>query len=563
VKTPVKISLLTGFCLVTIALVIQYSGSRRAAGDDSPAMINIGKTETRSSMSSGSTSSASENATFSARRVLLYSDNPHPLCRKIVAHLEQCLKESPFIEQLELTDQPYLNTNAGPAPDLFLNVNLAALKQSGLVSSTMKALVTASLGNSPWQSSHHTSDDTTAPLVAFEWNATMDSEITFTGVRTDRYADAGRSIADDLAKSIRKQIEDLVGKYPALPELPSQFYGPYQPVADFECLKEFPARRVGSYSGLFTHNETFWRFQTATNPMPQLARLIRQLEAAGWKITDNEMTNDWNHHLAGKNGDARLEIFRLRNEGLNFSSEVKNQTHLDFVAHYRKPFTRAECEATLDTLFASQPSVETLLPFRNSFSRAQRDKFFALVEQSPSASPRACVQIAEVYLNRKQTNAAMNMLLRAKALTATMKDASALTSGMESVAKKISPKKELKLEVTPEIYRELGFLEITNLTQTIEQERNLGRALVFFGPGKRGVKVFALTVSPPQKDTYPWFMTEVEDGSRSSSWSSFTPSPKGDWQHSFTFDNQTVNIVAVPLPDKKAVKFSIQLEQMK
>ena len=283
-KTPVKIGLLVAVCLVIIALAIHFAGSSRKAGNEPTASLKIGKTETRSSMGSSSSTSSSENSTFSARRVLLYSDNPHPLCRKIVARLEQQLRDSPFIEQVQLTDQPYLNTDAGPAPDLFLTVNLAELKQSGIVSSTMKALVTASMGNTPWQSSYYTSDATTAPRVSFEWNASVDSETTFTGVRTDRYADAARSIADDLAKSILKQIKDLAGKYPVTPFLPPEFYGPYQPVADFEFLKELKAHRAASYCGMFTHNETFWLFQTTTNPVPQLERIVASLTADGWKM---------------------------------------------------------------------------------------------------------------------------------------------------------------------------------------------------------------------------------------------------------------------------------------
>ena len=491
VKTPVKIVLLIASGLTAIALAIHFFGSSRKAADDSPAMLNLGKTETRSNMSSTSSTSASDNATFSARRVLLYSDNPHPLCRKIVAHLEKRLKDSPFIEQLQLTDQPYINTNGGPAPDLFLTVDLAELEQSGIVSSTMKALVTASLGSAPWQSSYHTSDATTAPLVSFEWRASVDSETTFTGVRTDRYADAARSVADDLAKGILKQIEEFAGKYPALPELPREFYGPYQPVADLDCLKEFHARRVGSFSGLFTHNETFWSFPTETNPVPQLERIVRQMEAAGWKITGNQMTNSWDHRIAANNGDARLEIFRQRNERMSLSHSDKPPGHFDFVAHYRKPFTAGEREAALEKLLATPAPMEALLPFVNALSKEQRNKFYELAEKSPGTSPQACLQLAQHYLNQKRTNDAVHLLLRTKALAATLKDAGPLDSSIEDVAKKISPKREMKLEITPDLCRELGFLELTNLTQTIEQSRGFGQPLIFFGPGQRGVKIYA------------------------------------------------------------------------
>ena len=560
-KTPVKIGLLIAVCLVATALAIHLLGSSRKAGDVSPAMLNLGKTETRSNMGSTSSSSSSDNSTFSARRVLLFSDNPHPLCRKIVAHLEQRLKDSPFIEQLQLTDQPYINTNGGPAPDLFLTVDLAELEQSGIVSSTMKALVTASLGNMLWQSSYYTSDATTAPLVSFEWKASIDSETTFTGVRTDRYADAARSIADDLAKNILKQIEEFAGKYPALPELPREFYGPYQPVADLDCLKEFHARRVGSFSGLFTHNETFWSFSTVTNPVPQLEGIARQLEAAGWNITGNQMTNSWDHRIAASNGDARLEIFRQRNERMSLSHSDKPPAHFDFVAHYRKPFAREEREAALEKLFTTSASVEMLLPFVNTLTKEQRGKFYDLAEKSPGTSPQACLQLAQHYLTQKRTNDAVHLLLRTKALAATLKDATSLNSSIEAMVKKISPKKEVKLEITPDLCRELGFLELTNLAQAIEQRRGFGQPLIFFAPGNRGVKIFALTVSAPEKGAYPCLCVEAEEGMRSTSSSSFTPDNQGEWQHAISFDKQTLSLIVVPAPDKKQVKFTIRVGQ--
>jgi len=558
VKPLVKVGLLIAIGLVAIALAVHFFGSSRKAGNDSPAMLNIGKSETRSNMGSGTTTTASENATFSAHRVLLYSDNPHPLCRKIVAHLQQRLKESPFIEQLEVTDQPYVNTNSGRAPDLFLTVNLEELRQSGIVSSTMESLVTATLGNAPWQSSYYTSDATTAPLVSFEWNANMESTTTFTGIRTDRYADAARTIANDLAKSILKQIEDLAGKYPATPVLPAEFYGPYEPVADFDWLKDFHARRSASYAGLLTHNETFWTFPMPTNPVPRLEGIVQQLTNAGWKISGNEMTNSWNHRLAASNGDARLEIFRLRHERMGLSFNDQPPGHLDFVAHYLKPLAKGEREAALEKLLATTSSVETLLPFVNAFSKEQRSKFFELAEHSPNTSPQASLQLAQYYLNQKRTNDAVHLLLRTKALAATLKDATAINSSIEAIVKKISPKKELKLELTPDLCRELGFLELTNLPQTIEQTRGFGQPLVFFGPGKSEVKISALMVSAPQKREYPCVFTEAQEGSRSSSWSSFTPNSKGEWEHSISVEGRSYRIVVVPLPAEQKVKFTVR-----
>lgn len=558
-KSPVKIGLFAAVGLVVIAAAIHLLQIGSETYSSPGASLQVGKTETRSNSSSTSSSCSSENSTFSARRVLFFSDNPHPLCRKIVAHLNQRLKESPLVGQLEFTDRPFISTNGGPAPDLFLTVNLARLKHDGLVSSTLNAVVTASLGNDPWQSIHHSRDDGTPPSVSFQWQSTMDTESTFTGFRTDRYADMARSIADDLAKSINKQIEELSGKYPAMPELPAEFFGPYQPVSDFSCLNELSARRVASYCGLFTHNETFWRFQAPTNPVPLLENIVKELTAGGWKFNDIQLTNTQDYRLDGRKGDVSLEIFRQRDERMSLSFGEPGPDHFDFIARYRQPFSRAEREAAMEKLFAGDPSVERMLPFSHSFTGDQRKRFFELVEKSPVTSPQACLQLADQYVSQKRTNDAIHLLLRAKALAATVKDTAALESRISDLAKKISPKKDLKLTVTSEICRELGFIEATNLTQTIEQTRSYGQPLVFFGEGKRGVRITAFVVGVPQKDNYPWLRLEAEEGMKSSSSSSFPANSKGGWQQTFIDDGLQVNVSAVPLPDQKKVKFTVRL----
>lgn len=560
-KTPVKIALLVIVGLAVIAAAIRLLQIGSETYSSPGASLQVGKTETRSNTSSSSTSCSSENSTFNARRVLLFSDNPHPLCRKIVAHLAQRLQEGPFIEHLEVTDKPFINTNGGLAPDLFLTVNLVQLKHSGLVSSTMKSLITASLGNTPWQSSHHTSSDDSPPTVSFNWEATIDSEITFTGFRTDRYADAARSIADDLAKGINKQIEELSGKFPPLPALPTEFCGPYQPVTDFDWLNGLSARRTATFCGLLTHNETYWHFQTPTNPVPLLELIVEKLKSAGWKISDTQFTNTQDYRFDGRQGDASLEIFRQRDGRMNFSFEDAKPGHFNFIVHYRKPFTRAEREVALEKLFAGEPNVEALLPFSHAFTGEQRRRFYELVEKSPATSPNVSVQLAEYYLNQRRTNDAIHLLLRTKALVGTVKDAASVESRITDLAKKISPKKDLKLVVTPEICRELGFIETTNLTQTIEQTRNLGQPLIFFGAGNRGMRITSFIVGAPQKDNYPWLRLQAEDGMRSSSSSSFPANSKGGWQQTFVEDGQQVNISVVPLPDQSKVKFTVRIGQ--
>ena len=53
---------------------------------------------------------------------------------------------------------------------------------------------------------------------------------------------------------------------------------------------------------------------------------------------------------------------------------------------------------------------------------------------------------------------------------------------------------------------------------------------------------------------------EAEEGMRSTSSSSFTPDNQGEWQHAISFDKQTLRIIVVPMPDKKQVKFTVQID---
>ena len=181
-----------------------------------------------------------------------------------------------------------------------------------------------------------------------------------------------------------------------------------------------------------------------------------------------------------------------------------------------------------------------------------------MLENAPAASPRAYVQLADVYRRRHQTNAAVDVLLRAKALAFTLDDASGLESEIEEQAKKISPKVKLKLAVTPETCRALGFLEITNAAQTFERECDLGQPLLLFTTGKRGCKTIALTVRPPQKGAYPWTLAQAEDGMRSTSSSSFDLTGAGEWRQTFTVGEAPLKVTALPLSGQRRIKFTLQ-----
>lgn len=548
--------------LVVAFLVLRFVSENTRSSERIP-KLEVGKTETRSSMTSGHSTTAPEYATFNSGRVLLLSDNPHPFCRKIVDRLEQQLKESPHIRAVERVNEPFTITQRDGAPDLFLRVDLVSAKGSGVLPSTFKSVVTASLGNTPWFDTLNIRDESSAPVVSMEWNATVDSESTFLGLTTDRYEKAAHDIAQSLAKSMTENLAKLSEEHPPLPSLPAEFFGPYEPVADFDWLSTVSARRSASYCGLFTHNETYWRFQTSTNPGPVLEQIAQSLSRAGWDIQPRDHTETPFPLLEARQGEARVTISRCS----MVNAHISDPQHLEFIVCYRKPLSRTERAQALELLLDRKPwDFETLLPFVHSFEVEQRRRFFERLAQTRSSSPKGCVQLADLYLDQGRTNDAKHQLLKAHALSATRPESKTLKRHIEDLAGKIQPQSRLELEYTPEICRELGFIEIEKVTQPMEFTRGFGEPLAFFvrisnpvEPPHTAVRIVALTVRALMNDICSVEHRSAEKGMHGFGNGAFSRLKSG-FQEQTLGGVRKVIVRSEALPDSAGAKFTVRPE---
>ena len=548
--------------LVVAFLLLRFVSENTRSSERIP-KLEVGKTETRSSMTSGHSTSAPEYATFNSGRVLLLSDNPHPFCRKIVDRLEQQLKESPHIRAVERLNEPFTITQRDGAPDLFLRVDLVSAKGSGVLPSTFKSVVTASLGNTPWFDTLNIRDESSAPVVSMEWNATVDSESTFLGLTTDRYEKAAHDIAQSLAKSMTENLAKLSAEHPPLPSLPVEFFGPYEPVADFDWLSTVSARRSASYCGLFTHNETYWRFQTSTNPGPVLEQIAQSLNRAGWEVEPRDHTETPFPLLEARQGEARVTISRCS----MVNAHISDPQHLEFIVCYRKPLSRTERAQALELLLDRKPwDFETLLPFVHSFEVEQRRRFFERLAQTRSSSPKGCVQLADLFLDQGRTNDAKHQLLKAHALSATRPDSQTLKRHIEDLAGKIQPQSRLELEYTPEICRELGFIEIEKVTQPMEFTRGFGEPLAFFvrisnpvEPPHTAIRIVALTVRALMNDICSVEHRSAEKGMHGFGNGAFSRLKSG-FQEQTLGGVRKVIVRSEALPDSAGAKFTVRPE---
>lgn len=542
--------------LPLFAAVLLFSvPAGRAAGS---LLFGATSLEARNNLSSSSSVSSGDPARFTCRRVLLINRDPHPLMHRVGGILGQWLETSPLIERVEHLNAPAQTRGNHPAlpvgaraPDLFLRLEVDELHETGWFSRSTKAVLTASLGNAPWQSSHSIIDETTPPLIGFDWSAVLDHQSTLKGFEKVKYRGVADSIAGEFAKSITNQLAKLHTEHGALPELPAHLYGPYHPAPQLSFLDDVQARLELSYYGLLTHNETFWRFQ-ASDPVPQLDKIVQQLRAEGWHLHSAQVTNTGALFVRATQAEARLEIFKPREARLHPGPNALQPETVEVVLHYREAFSRAQRRAALDRLLSERAPVDTLLLFERSFSTSQRKRFHALLAEKPASSPAAYLSLARMHLEQKDTNQAIEVLTRAKALAVTLQNPSALEAQIGNVARQISPKADLPLPVTAETLRELGFLEITAAAASLVVEKAVDEPLLLFClPDDGQPRTLCLRLRPVpgqgegQKAAYEWTSLNTHPHGRSSTSSRFEMGKAG-WTHDFSLDGYQVELRMKP-----------------
>jgi hypothetical protein len=525
------------------------------SGTAPKASVQLGSTHTSSQMSSSSTSSSMGGATFTPKRALLvYDDAKDPLLKRVALKVAEQLTNGSCFEEIQIAGKTPWIPEGERAPDVFIRLDLPSMDSKGLFTRTTTTTIDACFSTAPWFSTSHSSDSTTPPVVSFTWRGHLVLESAFRGIRTDAYADLVKTITQDFSKAISNEVQALSGKFPPMPELPACFYGPYRAIEDVPVLAIVGAERVCSYPGLFTHNETFWRFTSSSNAADQIRYLIREFEKAGWRCRDTSLTNTFSEYAQLRKEASRLEVFRVPDARGTFgeASDAKSE----FVVHYNEPFSFEEVTNAIERLFATAPSAETLMAFRQNFSRPQQERYYELVQTAPGASAKTCADLASHFLSLKDTNSALRMLLRAKALSAAAEDPTAVLSSIDSIAKEISPREPLKLDLTSDLCREAGFLELTNGFTSMEVELPVGKPLLLFGVASGGFERIALTVRPGQKGNHAWSLTQMREGSRSRSSGTWTAG--APLRQNFSLDHDMMSVAAEMLRGTNRVRFVVK-----
>jgi len=273
---------------------------------------------------------------------------------------------------------------------------------------------------------------------------------------------------------------------------------------------------------MFSHNRTFWTLEVPfEQSVTRFVQMVDQARREGWEGNASDLYTNAGFCFARlRKPGAELEIFQQRRERPG-SLDSGGKTPAMLVVYYRNPFSQAEIEAAIETLFAEDASPDRLWFFENSFNSSQRKKFEELLQKAPISGAQPAIRLAESLLSRGDTNGAIRMLLQAKAMACGARDPAAVRSGIDELAKKISPRETLKLTITPELCRELKFIETPVRGEPVTLDRRMGQPLWFFGEDENGLVMGAYTLHPPRGGVRPWVFTSAHESSWSSSSSSF------------------------------------------
>jgi hypothetical protein len=236
-------------------------------GDDSTLAMQAGSIKANNNLSASTSTSSSEFALFSAKRIAVLNLSGHPMMRGLSKKLAERLEQVPAVEQVDLFQAEAWPEDGTRLYDQYILLDLPEFSTWGLLATgrRVKANVKASVGRGFWNSRHSYSDHLSPPLVQISSELKLNHESTGFGYETanTKYAQVVENIAQQFGESITKSITEWSGKYASPDVLPQEFYPEYRATpVDLPLPINPDLQKMVSGSGFMLNNYTVWTMQT-------------------------------------------------------------------------------------------------------------------------------------------------------------------------------------------------------------------------------------------------------------------------------------------------------------
>jgi hypothetical protein len=481
--------------------------------------------EARNDTNSSNSTSSLDNSRLACRHLTVILEGGSPLLRRVGSELAEQIKKIPAVASVDFQPDGVFPENGRQAPDIFIRLRLAGLKETVLpYSLDLHAQIAVDFSREALRNIHGYHDTRMPPLLDFNGQIQLTHTSTTTGYESVRYSMAAGNIAAELGKQIAKTLEGWREKYGLLPDLPAGFYGDYRVSelpAPFDRLKP---TLLGSYTGLLTHNENYRQFTLTDEPTKPVEELRDAMTALGWKVLSGEWKAP-NIDLRLEKDDRRIHVFQIRSDE-PFSGQIvmvrpseKQPASLFGVADVQQ-FSDAEMKTVLDGLLTEPVSLERVMLFERMFDKEQQERFLSVLEDRSPRDVLSQIRLAEMYQRKSRLDDAMKALTRARTLLWAAQD-NGFKGRLKSLAKSLGDEKLAEVKPTEQDFRDAGLIELIAGGDPRKVEAQLGEAIVVFCRDRRGeLHTFSLAVAPTGNVQDPFCAKAVhrmEGGSSSGS----------------------------------------------
>lgn len=470
--------------------------------------------------------SVHSGAKASMRNILIICQNPHPLLDRAARELQNALFKLPYVDKVE-----YFCLGSWPQkdkllPDVFITIDMPEIYESNLFRGRrLRAIIKWKTGSSIFPGPSLSTQTDLSPEVKFKIEGELhhDSKVASLESPQAKYKLEARNISGEMIKSVSKQFQNLLDKHGELPKLPEILYGTYHKPPEFSFLKGDTVERLISGRELLEDNHTTWRFKDNRRTDEALKAYSDELKSLGWTTEDSSK-----NYLQMQKANEYIYIFRqswrdLKTGPLVLDDPENPAQRASMIAHYESYLTRDRMQNVIDALLNSDVEMETLLLFE-SYCRTpqQRDRLLSIIEGSPIHTLDKYLLLTHHWISRSQMDKGRESLLRARAMQHAEKGHNVKAQEIKSLAGELNDQSLAEIPVGEEIYREMGFINIQEITEPLKIERRLDEPVLFYRRLEDGeLQTHVLWVirwrDPSPLESYRLLTVQKQKGSSSSS----------------------------------------------
>lgn len=440
-------------------------------------------------MTASTVSSSTNGATVHANSVAIYILSDHPLIERVGLQLFDMVKTTGPFQEVQYFPYKTRLPDGSRLPDLFVTLDVSKWYETGVPGRVKyDGVILMTVGKEIARSNESVHDSYSVSRVDFHSRASLKYEATQTGLETAaaKYQTVGEDIAKGLAKTLTKDVQDLVDKYGRVPDLPAEFFPAYQAPPRWKFLVTLAAEKLVDGSRLMSPTYATWRVVTKRPPAEFWPLVLQELGETGWTLPE------WSaeklpESIRATQGADWCRVFPERRDVFDMPSDKPVSEWRYVISLERR---EQDLARMVRVLLDAHPTESQLLFLQNQW-HLERERVAAFFQQHPPTSTDSMIILAE-WLAKTDREAARALVLKANTLRKLTGDDS-IKSRLETLQKTLEMD-GLPTELTEDELSALQLSELRSpgeLTLTAKPQQTVR---IWLGPSKEGLHFLELKV---------------------------------------------------------------------